>query len=64
MSFQITEVQLPWRRRGDEYKQEALPQGPIESRDSGTEHGPTRIRDAMQKKHDRYYGVTSQRCLP
>ncbi len=56
MPFQITEVQLPGRRRGDEYKKEALPQATLESWDSGTEHGPAWIRDAVQKKHDRYGG--------
>lgn len=56
MPFQITEVQLPGRRRGDEYKQEALPQATLESWDSGAEHGPAWIRDAVQKKHDRYGG--------
>ncbi len=56
MPFQLTEVQLPGRRRGDEYRQETLPQAILESWDLGTVHGPAWIRDAVQKKHDRYGG--------
>ena len=54
--FQITEVQMPGRKRGDEYKQDKLPLSTLESWDSGSEQGAIWIRDAVQKKHDRYGG--------
>jgi hypothetical protein len=57
--FQITEVQIPDRRRGDEYKQNELPCTTLESWDEGTEHGPAWIREAIQKKYDRYGGDVS-----
>jgi hypothetical protein len=60
LPFQITEVQIPGRRRGDEYKEDELPRATVESWDSGTEHGPIWIRDAVQKKHDRYGGNVSE----
>lgn len=56
LPFQITEVQIPDRRRGDEYKQAEIPSENMEHWDSGTEHGFIWIRDAVQKKHDRYGG--------
>lgn len=55
-AFQITEVQLPGRRRGDEYKQEKLPRATLESWDLGTNMGATWIRKAIQKKFARYGG--------
>lgn len=54
--FQITEVQMPGRRRGDEYKRDGSPTSTLESWDSGTAQGAIWIRDAVQKKHDRYGG--------
>lgn len=54
--FQITEVQMPGRRRGDEYKQESSCSSTPESWDCGTALGPIWIRDAVQKKCDRYGG--------
>jgi len=56
LPFQITEVQVPGRRRGDEYKKEKLPRATLESWDSGTQQGPVWVRDALLKKHDRYGG--------
>lgn len=56
MPFQITEVQFPRRRRGEEYKQKEPPQATLESWDSGEEHGPVWIREAVKKKYDRYGG--------
>ena len=58
--FQITEVQMPGRRRGDEYKQDKFPHSTLESWDTGTEQGAIWIRDAVQKKHDRYGGNVAE----
>lgn len=57
--FQITEVQVPDRRRGDEYKNEALKGATLESWDSGTAQGASWVREAIQKKYDRYGGNVS-----
>jgi len=55
-SFQITEVQPPGRRRGDEYKGGKSKGATLESWDTGTENGPAWIYQAVKKKHDRYGG--------
>ncbi|MBX3088883.1 MAG: hypothetical protein KF853_11735 [Rhodocyclaceae bacterium] len=60
LPFQITEVQIPGRRRGDEYKQDMLPRTTLESWDSGTEQGAIWIREAVQKKLDRYGGNVAE----
>lgn len=54
--FQVTEVQIPGRKRGDEYKADQLPRATVESWDFGTENGPIWIRDAVRQKHDCYGG--------
>ena len=54
--FQITEVQAPGRRRGDEYKREPLTKATLEDWSDGTENGPRWIRDAIEKKLNRYGG--------
>ena len=55
--FQITEVQIPGRRRGDEYKNQELKGATLEHWDSATEQGPVWIRESIQKKYDRYGGT-------
>lgn len=60
LPFQITEVQMPGRRRGDEYKEDRLPNAKVESWDRGTGDGPSWIRDAIQKKCERYGGNVSR----
>ena len=52
--FQITEVQIPNRRRGDEYRSENVKGATLESWDSGTVQGTVWVREAIQKKYDRY----------
>jgi hypothetical protein len=58
--FQITEVQVPGRRRGDEYKKQQSTGATLEDWDSSTEQGPGWVRDAIQKKSDRYGGDVSR----
>jgi hypothetical protein len=57
--FQITEVQAPGRRRGDEYKKEASTTATLEDWSDGTENGPRWIREAIEKKLNRYGGRVS-----
>jgi len=57
--FQITEVQAPGRRRGDEYKKEASTKATLEDWSHGTENGPRWIREAIEKKLNRYGGRVS-----
>lgn len=57
--FQITEVQAPGRRRGDEYKKEASTKATLEDWSDGTENGPRWIREAIEKKLTRYGGRVS-----
>lgn len=63
--FQITEVQAPGRRRGDEYR--AIDSGVAcssrEVLESGTEHGHEWIRERIQKKLDRYADVSGLNLL-
>ena len=54
--FQITEVQAPGRRRGDEYKRETSTKATHEDCSDGRENGPRWIRDAIEKKFNRYGG--------
>jgi hypothetical protein len=54
--FQITEVQAPDRRRGDEYKREPSTKATLEDWSDGTENGPRWIRYAIEKKLNRYGG--------
>jgi hypothetical protein len=57
--FQITEIQAPGRRRGDEYKQEPLIKVTVEDWTDGTENGARWTRDAIEKKLNRYGGQVS-----
>ncbi len=57
--FQITEVQEPGRRRGDEYKREPMDGAKLEDWSEGTANGPRWIRDAIHKKLNRYGGRVS-----
>jgi hypothetical protein len=57
--FQITEVQVPGRRRGDEYKREPSTTTKIEDWSEGTENGPRWIRDGIEKKLQHYGGRVS-----
>jgi hypothetical protein len=57
--FQITEVQAPGRRRGDEYKKEAVSKTTLEDWSDGTENGPGWIRDGIEKKLQHYAGRVS-----
>lgn len=52
--FQITEVQTPARRRGDEYRGRAEGPWTDEDRELGTVEGAEWIRAAIAKKADRY----------
>jgi len=52
--FQITEVQAPGRRRGDEYRGRAEGSWTDEDRERGTVVGAEWIRAAIAKKADRY----------
>jgi len=58
--FQITEVQVPGRRRGDEYKNEEPKGATLENWDLGTEQGPVWVRESIQKKFNRYGGKVSE----
>ena len=53
-SFQITEVQTPGRRRGDEYKGRSTGPWTDEDRALGTKHGAEWIRAAIEKKAHHY----------
>lgn len=57
--FQITEVQVPGRRRGDEYKREPSNKVTLEDWTDGTENGSRWIREAIEKKLNRYGGRVS-----
>ena len=61
--FQVTEVQEPGRRRGDEYKQSHTSKTIQEDWSLGTESGPEWIRAAIQKKLDRYGSVRDLNLL-
>lgn len=52
--FQITEVQTPGRRRGDEYRGRSEGPWTDEDRERGTIQGAEWIRSAIAKKADRY----------
>ncbi len=54
--FQITEVQTPGRRRGEEYKGTGSDSWKDEDWSEGTEHGARWIHDAIEKKLTRYGG--------
>jgi hypothetical protein len=62
--FQITEVGGPGRRRGDEYRNGATP--PVRSEDwsQGTEHGPSWVHAAIEKKVLKNYAGADQLNLP
>jgi hypothetical protein len=56
--FQVTEVQLPGRRRGDEYRRgDALPSS-VDHYDQGDTLGPIWVRDRIDAKR-RQYGDTN-----
>lgn len=57
--FQITEVQAPGRRRGDEYRREVSTPATVEDWSDGTKNGPQWIRDGIEKKLQRYGGRVS-----
>ncbi len=57
--FQVTEVQAPGRRRGDEYKREASTKATLEDWSEGTENGPRWIRAGIEKKLQKYGGRVS-----
>ena len=52
--FQVTEVQEPGRRRGDEYKVSRAPKTIQEDWLLGTKHGSQWIHAAIQRKLERY----------
>lgn len=54
LAFQVTEVQTPGRRRGDEYRHRAVGSWTEEDWTPGSESGPRWIRDAIEKKAKRY----------
>lgn len=54
--FQITEVQAPDRRRGDEYKRDLSFKATSKGWNSGTLHGSQWIREGIEKKLRRYGG--------
>lgn len=60
-NFQLTEVQLPGRRRGDEYSKDG-PSGHtmLADWDNGAELGGTWIRSAIEKKRNRLGGDVSE----
>jgi hypothetical protein len=53
--FQITELMQPGRRRGDEYKGGESGKAHLEDWTPGTEHGPTWVREAIEKKANKRY---------
>ncbi|MBU1343946.1 MAG: hypothetical protein KKE44_20350, partial [Proteobacteria bacterium] len=53
--FQLTEIQEPNRRRGDEYKNGNYQEWEYENWEPGTENGPIWIREAIQKKIGKFY---------
>lgn len=54
--FQITEVQLPGRRRGDEYRGKAPPAWEQEDYSEGSEKGASWVRAGIDKKFSGYGG--------
>lgn len=61
--FQISEVQLPSRRRGDEYRRgDALPSS-VEHYDQGDTLGPIWVRDRIEAKRSKYGDTRSLNLL-
>jgi len=63
LAFQVTEVQEPGRRRGDEYRSRSPGSWEEEDWTPGTEHGLQWVRAAIEKKAKRYAQTHSLNLL-